>query len=143
MGVGDDPGTLLGRQRGAMLEELACPHLSPPTLFASKCIISYRWVCVPLPGLHFLEGNSPQPVMVSALQSQRPRSAWYLNLEKVLNSYATDRSASSSEGRILGYHTPGSHSSFFQSLQPCLRARSLDSGPHCPPLHRGQRSLVR
>lgn len=41
-----------------MLEELACPHVSPPTLFASKHIISYYWVCVPLPGLHFLEGNS-------------------------------------------------------------------------------------
>lgn len=83
-----------------MLEELACPHLSPPILFASKCIISYRWVCVPLPGLYFFEGVSPQPAMVSALQNQGPLSVWYLNQEKV-NSYATERSASSSEGWIV------------------------------------------
>lgn len=72
--------------------------------------------------------------MVSALQNQCPLSVWYLNLEKV-NSYATERSTSSSE--------EGSHNSSFQSLQSCPRARSLDSGPYCPPLHKEQRSLVR
>lgn len=85
-----------------MLEELACPHVYFPTFLSSKLVISYRLVCVPFQACISSCPHSLQPATASALESRRPLSAWYLNLEKVLNSHA-----SSSEGWILGIRHQG------------------------------------
>lgn len=80
-----------------MLEGPACPHIPPPTQPASKHVISYHWVCVSISCVH-IPRNQPQPLPCTV----GPLFAWYLNLEKVINSYAIERSAPPSKGWIFG-----------------------------------------
>lgn len=41
MGLGDGPCIFLGRQKGIMLEEPACPRVPPPT-----SLLLPVWVCI-------------------------------------------------------------------------------------------------
>lgn len=95
-----------------MLEGPAYSYIPPSILPASKHVISYHQVCPPF-GLTFPVFTSPTTSHSLCLCSLDPLFAWYLNLEKVINSYASERPAPPSKEWIF----------LPQSQQSCLKTR--------------------
>ena len=115
------PRRPVGQAEGAMPERPACAHAPPPTSLLLDVQELPLGVCPPS-GPAFPVSTFPPTTHRLCLVEPWSLSAWYLNLEKGLNSYATERSAPPPEGWILGYQRPEPHSSSSPvSLQSCLK----------------------